>query len=87
MKGWRAESLKEEELKGLLERLNSERLEAGDYERLKQVLRETKRLQRRIWWMGLAKRLLLGMLAVKNWVRRCQGKAPLVADEGCDDER
>jgi len=87
MKGWRAVSLNEEELKGLLERLESERLEAGDYERLGQVIRETKRLQRRLWWTGLAERVLLGMLAVKNWVRRSQGKAPLVVAEGSEDER
>ena len=87
MKGRRAVSLNEEELKGLLKRLEAERLEAGDYERLGQVIRETKRLQRRLWWTGLAERVLLGMLAVKNRVRRCQGKAPLVVAEGSEDER
>jgi len=86
MRGWRAASLSEEELKGLLKRLEAERLEAGDYALLGKVLGERKRLLRRLWWTGLAERVLLGMLAVKNWVRRSQGKAPLVVAEGSEDE-
>jgi hypothetical protein len=87
MRGRRAVPLREEELKGLLQRLEAQRLQAGDYERLGQVIRETKALQRRLWWTGLAEGVLLWMLAVKNWVRRSQGKAPLVVTEGSEDER
>jgi hypothetical protein len=87
MRRRRTVSLKEGELRALSQRLDQKRLQAGDHELLGQVLAETKRLRRELWWMGLAGRALLGMLAVKNWVRRCQGKAPLVVEEGCDDER
>jgi hypothetical protein len=86
MKGRRAAPLKDEELHALRQRLAAERLEPGDYERLREVLREAKRLPRQLWWMALATRVLLRLLAVKNWVRRCQGKAPLVVEESNDDE-
>ena len=86
MKGRRAAPLKDEELHALRQRLAAERLEPGDYERLREVLREAKRLPRQLWWMALATRGLLRLLAVKNWVRRCQGKAPLVVEESNDDE-
>jgi hypothetical protein len=86
MKRRRAAPLKEEELHALRQRLAAERLEPGDYERLREALREAKRLRRQLGWMDLAQRILLRMLAVKNWVRRCQGKAPLVVEEGNDDE-
>ena len=81
MRRRRSVSLEEEELRALGERLDQQRLQAGDYELLSEVIREPKRLRRRLWWMALAERVLLGMLAVKNWVRRCQGKAPLVVEE------
>jgi hypothetical protein len=79
--------LSDKQLKGLRQRLEERRLDAGDYELIGEAIRETKRLRRRLWWMGLAERVLLRMLAVKNWVRRCQGKPPLVPEEWNDDER
>jgi len=74
-------SFNEVALKGLSKRLDQKQLEAGDYELLCNVIGEAKRLQRRLWWMALAKRMLLRMLAVKNWVRGCLGKPPLVVEE------
>lgn len=86
MRARRSISLNEEELKGLSKRLEEKRLEPGDYELLGEVIGETKRLQRRLWWMALAERVLLGMLAVKNWLRRWRGKPPLVPEEWDEDE-
>ena len=86
MKWRRGVPLKEEELHALRRRLEAERLEPGDYQRLTEVLRQVKRLPRQIWWMTVAMRVLLRLLAVKNWVRRCQGKPPLVVEESNDDE-
>jgi hypothetical protein len=83
----RRAELNEEQLKGLGKRLDEKRLTEGDYQLLGEVVRETKRLRRRLWWMSLAERVLLGMLAVKNRVRGCVGKAPLVVDGGCENDR
>jgi hypothetical protein len=77
----------DEELKGLRKRLDEKRLDAGDYELLGKVIRETKRLRRKLWWTSLAERVLLRMLAVKNWIRRCQGKPPLVPEEWNENDR
>lgn len=77
----------DEELKGLRKRLEEKRLDAGDYELLGKVIRETKRLRWKLWWTSLAERVLLRMLAVKNWIRRCQGKAPLVPEEWNENDR
>jgi hypothetical protein len=79
--------IKEEELKGLRQRLDEKRLDEADFELLGQMIRETKRLRRRLWWMDLAERVLRRMLAVKNWVRGCQGKPPLVPEEYDENER
>lgn len=73
--------LNEEQLKGLRKRLEQKRLNAEDYELLGKMIRETKRLLRRRWWMALAKRMLLRMLAVKNLMRGCRGKSPLIPEE------
>ncbi len=87
MKGRGSVSLNEEKLKGLGKRLEEKRLDAGDYELLGKVIRETKRLRRRLWWMALAKRVLRRILAVKNWVRGSRGKPSLVPEEWDENDR
>lgn len=79
--------LNEERLKGLSKRLAEKRLEARDYELLGKMIRATTRLRRRLWWMGLAERVLRRMLAMKNWVRGCLGKPPLVPEEWDENGR
>ena len=86
MKRRRAAPLKDEEIHALRQRLAAERLEPGDDELIEEAIRQTRRLRRQLWWMDRAQRVLLRLLALKNWVRRCQGKAPLVVEESNDDE-
>lgn len=86
MKAWRRVSLDEEKLNGLRKRVEEKRLEPGDYELVGQAIRETKRLWWRCWWMGHVEAMLRRMLAVKNWLRRCRGKPPLVPEEWDEDE-
>jgi hypothetical protein len=76
----------EEELRGLRERLDEERLTDEDYELLGKVIRDAKRLWWQLWWMGHVEAMLRRMLAVKNWLRRCRGKPPLVPEEWDEDE-
>jgi hypothetical protein len=78
-------SLSEEELLGLRKRLEEEQLEPRDYELIARVIKDAKRLRWDLWWRGHAEALLLRMLAVKNWVRRCQGKPPLIPEEWDED--
>ena len=86
MKRRRAPPLKDEEIHALRQRLAAERLEPGDAELIEDVIRQTRRLRRQLWWMERAQRVLLRLWAVKNWVRRCQGKPPLIVEESNDDE-
>jgi len=87
MSARRAERFNVEELLGLRRRLDEKRLDPGDYELLRKVIAETTRQRRRLWWLGLAQPVLLRMLVVRNWVRRAQGKPPLVPEEWSDNER
>jgi len=86
MRERRSISLNEEELLGLRKRLDEEHLEPGDYELLAKLIKDAKRLRRRLWWQGHAKAMLFRMLAVMNWIRRCRGKPPLVPEEWDEDE-
>lgn len=90
MKGGAPVWFDEEKFKKLSKHLEEKRLDAGDYQLLGKmmgkVLGETKRLRRRLWWMSLGKRVLLRMLAVKNWVRGGWGKPPLVPETRGDNE-
>lgn len=86
MRARRSLSLNEEELLGLRKRLEEEQLEPGDYELLAKVIKDATYPRRRLWWMGHAEAMLRRMLAVKNWLRRCQGKPPLVPEEWDEDE-
>jgi hypothetical protein len=87
MKSKRTERFSEEELRALGRRLDARQLQPEDYPRLAEAITETKRMRRRLWWMALAERSLLRMLAVKNWIRRLQGKPPLVVEEWDDNGR
>jgi len=82
----RSISLNEEELLGLRKRLEEKQLEPGDYELLREVIREAKRLWWRSWWMGQLEAFLRRMPAVMNWLRRCRSKPLLVREEWDEDE-
>lgn len=87
MRAWWRVPFNEEELRGLRDRLDAEQLQAGDYELLDKMIRETKRLSRRLWWMARIERMLRRMLTFKNWVRVRMGKPPLIPEEWDDNGR
>jgi hypothetical protein len=86
MRGWWSISIDEEEVLGLRKRADEGKLQPGDHELIVRLVKDAKRLRRRLWWQGHAKAMLLRMLAVMNWMRRCRGKPPLVPEEWDEDE-
>jgi hypothetical protein len=85
MSWWRPISINVEEILELKKRLDEGRLQPGDHELVSKMVKDTIRLRRQLWWQGHAQRLLFGMLAAVNWLRRCRGKPPLVPEEWDED--
>jgi hypothetical protein len=79
--------LSRRELRAWLKHLEERGVDAPDRELIAKLARLAKRQRWALWWMGLAERVLWRMLAVKNWVRRCQGKPPLVPEEWDDNDQ